>query len=143
LAKRNKNKFKPLRSGLEREIHDQLTGVGIEFGYETEKIEYRRPVIRGICKCGNPKVYQRRYYTPDFILENGIRLECKGRLTSADRSKLVAVKLQHPQIDLRMLFGANNKIDKNRPKRYSDWASENGIKFAIKVVPESWLKKKL
>jgi hypothetical protein len=140
---KKRTKWKPLRSGLEREIHDQLVASGIEFEYESEKIEYRKPVIRGVCKCGNTKVYQRRNYIPDFILENGIRLECKGRLTSSDRAKLVAVKQQHPEIDLRILFGANNKINKNKQKRYMEWSHENGIKAAVKIVPESWLKKKL
>jgi len=140
--KKNKSQFKPLRSGLEREIRDQLEKAGIKFEYEPEKIEYRRQVIRGICKCGNERVYQRRYYIPDFVLENGIRLECKGRLTSQDRAKLVAVKQQHPTIDLRIVFGANNKLNKNSQKRYMAWAAENGIRASIKEVPESWMKVK-
>jgi hypothetical protein len=138
--KKNKPEFKPLRSGLERDVRQQLEDAGIKFEYEPEKLEYRKQVIRGICKCGNERVYQRRWYIPDFVLENGIRLECKGRLTSQDRSKLVAVKQQHPEIDLRLLFGANNKINKNKQKRYMQWAAENGIKAAVKEVPESWLK---
>lgn len=138
--KKNKSRWKPLRSGLEREIHDQLEEAGVGFEYEPEKLEYRKRVVRGICKCGSEYVYQRRYYIPDFVLANGIRIEVKGRLTSADRSKLLAVQAQHPNLDLRMVFGANNKIHKEKQKRYSDWASENKIKFCIKQIPESWLK---
>jgi Phage endonuclease I. len=142
MAKKKKARWKPLRSGLEREVFEQLEKSGIGFEYEPEKLEYRRIVVRGICNCGSTKVYQRRYYTPDFVLENGIRLEVKGRLTSADRAKLEAIRKQHPDIDLRMLFGANNKITRNKEKRYSDWASDNKIKFCIKQIPESWLQVK-
>jgi hypothetical protein len=141
MSRKNKNKWKPLRSGLEREIHDQLVEAGVEFGYETEKLEYRKRVVRGICKCGNTDVFQRKTYTPDFILANGIYIEVKGRLTSQDRSKLLLVKQQHPNLDLRIIFGANNKIHRDKQKRYAQWASENGIKFGIKQIPESWLKK--
>jgi hypothetical protein len=116
-----------------------LIASGIKFEYEPEKIEYRRTVVRGICKCGNERVQQRRWYIPDFVLENGIRLECKGRLTSQDRAKLMAVKEQHPELDLRMVFGANNKINKNKAKRYMQWAAENKIKASVLVVPDSWM----
>lgn len=142
MAKRKKNKgrWKPLRSGLEREIHDQLTDAGVSFEYEPERLEFRKRVVKGTCSCGSVDVYQRRHYIPDFVLANGIRIEVKGRLTSADRSKLILVRDQHPEIDLRLVFGANNKIHKEKQKRYSDWASEHKIKFCIKQIPESWLK---
>lgn len=140
MAKR-KQRWKPLRSGLEREIHEQLTKSGIKFEYEPYKIPYRRRVVMGVCgKCGEFNVYQRQNYLPDFVLENGVVIEVKGRLTARDRSKLLAVKSQHPEIDLRIIFGANNKLNKNKPKRYMNWASENNIKAAIKMIPESWLR---
>jgi hypothetical protein len=138
--KKNKSKWLPLRSGLERQKHDQLVEAGIGFEYEPEKIEYRKRVVKGICKCGNTDVHQRRVYIPDFVLANGIRLEVKGRLTSQDRSKLLLVKEQHPELDLRIVFGANNKIHKDKQKRYMEWAATNGIRAAVKQVPESWLK---
>lgn len=138
--KKNKNKWKPLRSGLERQIHDQLTDAGIDFEYESLKLEYRRRVVRGVCKCGSGDVYQKRTYLPDFILSNGIILEVKGRLTSADRSKMLAVIEQHPDKDIRFVFGANNKIHRDKQKRYSEWAAEHKIKFCIKQIPESWLR---
>lgn len=138
---RKKKVFKPLRSGLERTVKDQLETAGIGYEYESEKIEYRRRVVSGVCgKCGHFNVYQKRKYTPDFILANGIRIEVKGRLTAADRAKLLAVKEQHPDLDLRILFGANNKLNKNKPQRYMDWASQHGIRAAILLVPQSWMK---
>lgn len=141
MGRRRTRTFKPLRSGLERTIKDQLDKSGIGYEYEPEKIDYRTRVVSGICgKCGHFIVYQKRRYTPDFVLANGIRLEVKGRLTSKDRSKLLAVLEQNPKLDLRLVFGANNKLTKNKPKRYANWASENNILFCIKEVPQSWLK---
>jgi hypothetical protein len=137
---RRRSRWKPLRSGLERQVHEQLTESGIKFDYESIKLDYRQRVIKGICKCGSQEVHQRRTYTPDFILENGVILEVKGRLTSADRSKMLLVINQHPDKDIRFVFGANNKLQKNKTKRYSDWAAEHKVKFCIKEVPESWLK---
>lgn len=140
--KKNKSKFLPLRSGLERQHYEELKASGIEFKYEPIKIEYRRRVSKGVCKkCGETEVYQRKIYIPDWVLENGIHIESKGRLTSQDRAKLMAVKDQHPTIDLRIVFGANNKIHKAKAKRYAEWASEHGFKFGIKVIPQSWMKK--
>jgi hypothetical protein len=141
LAKKAKKGFPPLRSGLERNHYEQLMASGIGFEYEAEKIEYRKRVVKGICKkCGCTDVYQRKTYLPDWTLANGIRIESKGRLTSQDRSKMLAVKEQHPNLDLRIVFGANNKIHKAKAKRYAEWASEHGFKFGILVIPQSWLK---
>jgi hypothetical protein len=135
-------KFPPLRSGLERRHYEQLKESGIKFEYEPEKITYRKRVVKGICKCGNRDVYQEKNYIPDWVLENGIRLESKGRLTAQDRAKLVAVKSQYPNLDLRIIFGANNKINKHKAKRYMEWASEHGFRAAVGDIPKSWLKVK-
>lgn len=141
MSRKKKNKFLPLRSGLEREHYEQLKDSGIGFEYEPEKIEYRKRVVKGICpKCGCSDVYQRKNYIPDWVLENGIRIESKGRLTPQDRAKLMAVKQQYKDLDLRIVFGANNKLNKAKAKRYMEWASEHGFRAAVKVIPASWLK---
>lgn len=138
---RKKKEFPPLRSGLERTVKDQLDKLGVKYEYEPRKIEYRRRVVSGICgKCGHYIVYQKKHYLPDFILENGVVLEVKGRLTASDRAKLLAVREQHPDIDLRLLFGANNKINKNKQERYMDWAARHGIMASVLIVPASWTR---
>ena len=43
-------------------------------------------------------------YCPDFVLPNGVILECKGYWDSADRKKIKSVKEQNPDLDLRMVF---------------------------------------
>ena len=39
-----------------------------------------------------------RTYTPDFVLNNGIIIETKGRFMAADRRKHIAIKKQHPKL---------------------------------------------
>lgn len=130
------------RSDFEKRIHEQLKKLKIKHEYEPTKIEYRRTVSKGICtKCGETRVYQRRTYLPDFVCESGVIIEVKGRLIGADRAKLQALKQQHPNIDIRLVFGSNNKIVKNKPEwRYLDWAKKYKIKAALKEVPLVWVK---
>ena len=80
-----------------------------------------------------------RVYLPDFRLANGIIVECKGRLTSADRKKMKLVKMQHPDKDIRLLFQFNNKLNPRSKTRYTDWAEKNGFVCAVGGVPDAWL----
>ena len=50
------------RSGLEERVADLMCELGVKYEYESTKVPY---VIQHI-------------YTPDFLLPNGIYLECKG-----------------------------------------------------------------
>ena len=84
------------------------------------------------------ELLERKKYLPDFKV-NGFILECKGRLTAADRKKMVAVKSQHPDKDIRLLFQFDNKLNPRSKTRYSMWAEKNGFKWALKEVPEAWL----
>lgn len=85
------------------------------------------------------EVHDTRKYTPDFKVGD-IRIECKGRLTADDRKKLLLVKEQHPEIDLRLVFMyPNNKLTARSKTRYWEWAEKNGFKWADKGVPKEWL----
>ena len=85
-------------------------------------------------------VNETRQYTPDFLLESsGVVVECKGRLTVADRKKLVLVKKQYPRMDLRLLFQFDNKLSPRSPTRYSVWATKHGFPWAVGAIPEEWL----
>lgn len=130
------------RSGAEESVAETLTTSGIGFGYETIKLEYEKSIRRGKCKdCNGKKVVKLATYTPDFILDNGKIIEYKGRLTTADRSKLIAVQKANPDIRIYLLFGADNKLAKNNNKRYSQWATEHGFDYAIGTPPRLWLRK--
>lgn len=79
-------------------------------------------------------------YTPDFVLENGIIIEAKGRFTGSDRVKHLTLKKQRPDLDIRFVFQFDNKLSKNSKVRYSDWCDKNNFKWALREVPESWVK---
>ena len=79
-------------------------------------------------------------YTPDFVLPNGVIVECKGRLTVHDRTKHLMIKAQHPELDIRFVFQYNNPITKGSKTRYTDWAEKHGFLWAMKYIPKEWKK---
>jgi len=129
------------RSGFEKTIRKQLDEQKVKYKYEPCKIKWKRRVSSGECgRCGHSKVYQLCSYTPDFVLGNGIWIEAKGKLDSRNRTKLKAIREQHPEIDLRLVFQRDNIIKGTKNKtRYSEWASKLGFRFAIGSVPSAWL----
>jgi len=115
------------RSGFEAKTADYLRRLGIEFEYESLKINYMREAT----------------YTPDFILPNGIIVETKGLWKSEDRTKHLLIKEQHPELDVRLCFqNASNKIRKNSKTTYAMWCEKKGIKYCDKTIPKSWLNTK-
>lgn len=82
-----------------------------------------------------------RKYTPDFKLPNGIYIEAKGKLDQDTRSKMIAVKKAHPDLDIRFVFmRGENKLNKGSKTTYMDWAKKNGFEAADGKVPEEWLR---
>jgi hypothetical protein len=83
-----------------------------------------------------------RTYTPDYVLEcyPPIVIETKGRLTAADRSKMLLVKHQHPELDIRLVFqNANVRLSKVSKTTYGRWAEKNGFLWANERIPDAWL----
>jgi hypothetical protein len=60
-----------------------------------------------------------------------VYVECKGYLRPEHKAKMVAVKKQHPEIDLRILFYASNQ-------KNIRWAEKNGFRYAISKIPKEW-----
>lgn len=115
------------RSGLEEKIAEELDRLGIDAKYEETVIEYLKPARK--CK-----------YTPDFVLPNGIIIETKGRFVTADRQKHIAVKEQHPSLDIRFVFSNSRaRISKKSSTTYAMWCTRYGFKFADKSVPMAWI----
>lgn len=120
---RLKNKFeqKAFDSLRRRKYVDQVT-------YETERLSYTLA----------------HTYTPDFIitLSNGYKfyIETKGRFTGKDRTKLLSVKEQHPDVDLRLVFQENRPLFKGSKTRNMDWAKKWGFPAAIGSAPREWFK---
>ena len=117
------------RSGLELKISEALKEQGVDFGYECMKIEWEDLAYRT--------------YTPDFVLDNGIMIETKGLFTTADRRKHLAVKKQHPKLDIRFVFtNSRTKLRKGAKSNYGEWCIKHGFRYYDRIIPEDWLKEK-
>lgn len=126
-AKRRAAQKEGFRSAFESEIAKQAKKDKGKFEYESERIVW---------------VPKNKTYTPDFILANGIIVEAKGRLTVHDRAKHIAIRDQHPTLDIRFVFQYNNPITKGSKTRYTDWAEKHGFQWAMTHIPKAWYKEK-
>ena len=76
-------------------------------------------------------------YKPDWTIkykDGTIYLEAKGLLDYETRRKMVQVKREHPEKDIRIIFMRNQKVRKGSPTTYVEWATKNG--FPCSVYPE-------
>lgn len=136
-----KKKQNDFRSKAERLFYEDAKRRGIELEYERDTFRYSGKVRGGFCEdCNGKRVLRAARYTPDFRVDGPIYIETKGRLTSRDRTKLVRVKECNPELDLRLVFFSDNKINKDSDTRYSDWAEKHGFVYAVgRVMPEAWV----
>lgn len=115
------------RSGLEKDNAQLLRKKKVKFTYEEVKIKWED--------------YKLRTYTPDFVLENGIIIETKGRFTVADRRKHLEIKKQHPELDIRFVFSnPRAKLSKASKTMYYQWCERHGFKWAAKTIPDEWIQ---
>jgi hypothetical protein len=69
-------------------------------------------------------------------------IEAKGFFRqAADRQKLILIKQQHPDIDLRIVFqNADLPIYKKSKTKYWQWAEANSLPWADNgEIPEKWI----
>ncbi len=120
-----KKKTSKFRSQLEENIAKLLDGLGVSFEYESEKLGYTIE----------------HSYTPDFVLPNYTYLEAKGYWDPKDRRKILAVKKDNPDIDLRMVFQSPyNKISKKSKTTYAQWCDRHDIPWtSYQNIPIDWL----
>ena len=113
------------RSGLEERVADLLSGLGITFEYESHKLAY---TIQHL-------------YCPDFTLPNGVILETKGYWEPEDRRKILAVKKDNPDVDIRMVFQSPfNTISKKSKTTYAQWCDKHDIPWtSFHNIPLEWL----
>jgi predicted nuclease of restriction endonuclease-like RecB superfamily len=112
LKKKLKNKF-------EIKLDKQLKRSKVSFEYESERIPY----------------ILARNYIPDFVVATPtgrVYIEAKGYLRPEHKAKLVAVKKQHPEKDIRIVFYAPNK-------KYEAWAIRHGFRYAFSTIPKDWI----
>jgi len=111
------------RSLLEERVSNQLTKDNVPFLYESNKYSY---ILTSS-------------YTPDFFLSNGVILEVKGFLKPSDRRKMIAVKKQHPELDIRFVFQRDNTITRTSKTTYTDWATKHGFPSCVfPHIPPDW-----
>lgn len=126
VRKHNANRY---RSGLEKIVAEYLKQNKKNFRYEDLKIEW--------------KDLRYRTYTPDFILDNGIIVETKGIFDNEDRRKHLAVREQHPELDIRLVFSnAKAKLYKGSKTTYAMWCEKNNFLYSHRVIPPDWLEEK-
>lgn len=107
------------RNKFEKKLHLQLKKSKVEFKYEPEKIPY---VLSG-------------HYIPDFVLSlptGKIYIEAKGHFRPEAKRKMVAVKKQHPAMDVRIVFYSFKAKDIR-------WAEKNNFPYSVGSIPEEWL----
>lgn len=102
---------KVYKSKLEGRVAKRLSNLRQTFQYEPDRLPY----------------FLEKKYTPDFKLENGIYLEVKGILRPADRTKMRAVKDQHPELDIRFVFQDPTKTCMGIKETHAEWADRNGF----------------
>lgn len=107
------------KNQFEARLETQLAKAKVKFKYEAIKIPY----------------ILARHYIPDFIVETPlgkIYIEAKGYFRPDARSKMAAVKRQHPELDIRIVFYKFTKANER-------WATKHGFKFAFNTIPQEWL----
>ena len=117
------------RGTLEHGIAEDLKSKKVKFEYETVRIKWSH--------------LTQRTYKPDFILSNGIIIEAKGFFQARERTRALAIKEQHPSLDIRFVFGnSKNKLYTGSKTTYAEWCDRNGFKYSDTTIPEEWIKEK-
>ena len=113
------------RSKLAERIADLLEGLGVSYEYESTKIPYTIE----------------HHYSPDFVLPNYTYLEAKGYWSPEDRRKILAVKKDNPDVEIKMIFQAPyNTISKKSKTTYAQWCERHNIPWShFHDIPLEWL----
>jgi hypothetical protein len=115
------------RSKFEEDVYNQVIKNNLEVLYETNKIPYTIS----------------NNYLPDFILPNGIIVECKGYFDIRSQVKMRAVKKDNPHLDIRFVFmNSRTKVRKGSKLTYADWCDRYGYPYADGMIPLPWFKEK-
>lgn len=120
-----------MRNSLEEKFHAEL----LKKKKRKTKVAYEQDRLKYIVE---------HTYIPDFTVTfpdgRNMFIEVKGYLRPEDRVKMVAVKRNNPDADIRIVFAQDNKLGKKLKTRYSTWAEKRGFPCAIGHIPEEWLK---
>lgn len=116
------------RSKFEKRIFENAKKKGFSVEFETIKVKYT--------------IHSN--YVPDFILPNGIIVEAKGYFDSRARAKMIAVKRDNPDLDVRFLFmDSRKKLRKGSKTTYADWCKRHDFLFADgDEIPRKWFNER-
>ena len=122
--KRTTHPISKYRSKFEAGIAASLKQRSVQFSYESLCLDY---------------TWEGKY-KPDFILPNGVIVETKGFFSPNDRRKMLCVKAQHPDLDIRLCFqNAKEKISRAKKSlTYGQWATRNGFIWSNGTIPNDW-----
>lgn len=100
------------RNKFEERVAKQL---GPDFEYEALKLPYTT----------------QHTYLPDFVdHEHKLIVESKGRFPASDRAKMLAVKAQHSDWTIKLVFqNPDTKLNKGSKTTYSAWAERHGFQW--------------
>lgn len=122
-----------VKSDFEFDLYNSVKDKHPDTEYETEKFHY---ILE----------YD---YIPDLIIplkKGKLYIEAKGNGRAFDagvQKKMIAVKKQHPDKDIRIVFYRDGPVGNKRKdgsfKKQSEWAEDHGFPWAIKNIPEDWL----
>jgi hypothetical protein len=121
--KRRSKRTGKYKSKLESLVARMLRGKAT---YESERIKYVLP----------------KNYTPDFVVlrQDGTKIfvEVKGYHRYEDQAKMRAVKQSNPELDIRMFFPKDGKVQSSEMTN-SEWCIKYGFPYAIEKLPKDWL----
>ena len=116
------------RSNLEGSVAAYLEKQGGSFIFEpkTHRIGYEVP----------------KKYQPDFLLPNGILIEVKGWFKAEDQRKHRLIRQQHPELDIRFIFGKlKSKVQGGR-YTCQEWCEKYEFLYAESIIPNLWIHEK-
>lgn len=104
------------KSKFEQNVAKAFKLAGVRFEYEPEVVRFLQPE-------------KERKYTPDFRIftkKGSVFIETKGKLTLADRQKMIWVRDQNPKKRFVFIFmNADNKLTRRSKTTYGEWATKN------------------
>ena len=122
-SKKKKHPSDAYRSRFEAQVALALSRAGATFEYETLRLNYTKEAT----------------YTPDFILPNGVIVECKGYWLPSDRTKHLRVRKDNPDRDIRFCFqNPYNTLSKKSRTTYMEWCEKHDFLWCDKIIPIEW-----
>lgn len=117
----------PFKSNFEHTVSQAIEFGGVTPTYEPLKLEY----------------ILTKHYTPDFMIprKDGtiLYVESKGYFDSDSREKMLAVKTQHPGLEIVLLFMDDKFINKKSGFSYTIWAQKHGFDYSVGSIPYRWI----